>query len=203
MGCIKHDCVYSVNTNVFSIPDLITGVITLDKVVRDRRAAMGLTQAQLAKRAHVTQSALGNIEAGKRGQKEPPRCLPKLAKAFGISVDALMAEAGYAASAPTPTTPAGANSPRKQPVGEAIEGAIRCLAGWLASLRPDSFNAAQTHLLTWAAHPERSKEIAQKLRAIAETDLGGIPRIPWQGASKQRKITCPAQLYTFPDGREL
>jgi transcriptional regulator with XRE-family HTH domain len=59
-----------------------TEVDTGTKLKRLRRGA-GLTQTELAKKAGVSQSAIGMIESGQR--KEPhPHTLAKLAKALGV-----------------------------------------------------------------------------------------------------------------------
>ncbi len=57
----------------------------LGEVVRERREAKGLTQAQLAERAQIALSYLTVIEAGHGPQASPPRqFLEQRARALGV-----------------------------------------------------------------------------------------------------------------------
>lgn len=100
MAPFKHARVYLAITPVFSSRGLITDVKTLAEVIRERRKKLDLSQAALAKLAHVSQSTIGNIEAQVRGHKgEPPPSLPKIAHALGTNTEELMREAGMSLAA--------------------------------------------------------------------------------------------------------
>lgn len=60
---------------------LITSVKTTAERLKHARKARGLTQAQLAKRAHVSQSTIGNLESGTRNK---PRELMSIASALEV-----------------------------------------------------------------------------------------------------------------------
>jgi phage repressor protein C with HTH and peptisase S24 domain len=94
MSRIKHDRVNQVNSRVLDQVDLITVVITLATVIKRRREALGLSQKELAQRAGVSQSTIGNIEAGSRGAKRTPNTLPQIAHALEATTDEILAEAG-------------------------------------------------------------------------------------------------------------
>lgn len=80
-----HSSVYLANTKVDHRCDLLDFMETTGSRLRRLRKAKGLTQAQLASKVGLGQSAIGNIEAGTRG--------------YGASVatiaDALGVSAGY------------------------------------------------------------------------------------------------------------
>jgi transcriptional regulator with XRE-family HTH domain len=59
--------------------------------VRQLRAAEGLSQATLAKKARVSQPYLSQLEGGTRGSKRPGVViLQRLAKALGVPVTKLL-----------------------------------------------------------------------------------------------------------------
>ncbi len=58
-------------------------------VIRGLRAAKGITQVQLAKRAKVTRGYLAQLEAGYKTNPSLP-ILRKLAKALGVPVTELL-----------------------------------------------------------------------------------------------------------------
>jgi transcriptional regulator with XRE-family HTH domain len=58
-------------------------------VIREHREARGWTQADLAKRAKVTQEYIAVIETGKRKSPSLP-VLRRLAKALGVPVGELL-----------------------------------------------------------------------------------------------------------------
>lgn len=61
----------------------------LGVVIRTKRQAAGLTQAELAKRARVTQGYVAQIEGGRK--KSPSlESLRRLAKALGVTVAELL-----------------------------------------------------------------------------------------------------------------
>lgn len=66
--------------------------------LRKARNHANLTQAELAKRVGVTQSAIGNIEAGSRGLSSG---VVRIARVCGVSVDWLATGAGDMASSNT------------------------------------------------------------------------------------------------------
>jgi len=75
--------------------DPITLVVTLAQVIKRRRKAAGLSQQKLAAKAGVSQSTVGNLEAGSRGDKgDVPASLPAIAVALGASTEELAREAG-------------------------------------------------------------------------------------------------------------
>ena len=59
-------------------------------MVRRRREEKGWTQAELARRARVSQPYLSQIEAGTRGKSPGIRIMQRLAKALGVPVTALL-----------------------------------------------------------------------------------------------------------------
>jgi transcriptional regulator with XRE-family HTH domain len=58
-------------------------------MIRDKRAARGWTQEQLAKRAKVTRGYLAQLEAGHKENPSLP-VLRRLAKALGVPVTELL-----------------------------------------------------------------------------------------------------------------
>lgn len=69
------------------IPNEVAGLILKDGMtpVRAWREHLGLTQAEVAKRAGMTQAALSQIESGEHKARKATR--EKLALALGITVD--------------------------------------------------------------------------------------------------------------------
>jgi transcriptional regulator with XRE-family HTH domain len=61
----------------------------ISMVIRELRAAKGLTQVQLAKQAKVTRGYLAQLEAGHKVNPSLPT-LRKLAKALGVPVTELL-----------------------------------------------------------------------------------------------------------------
>jgi transcriptional regulator with XRE-family HTH domain len=59
-------------------------------MVRRLREEKGWTQAELARRARVSQPYLSQIEAGARGKSPGIRIVQHLAKALGVPVTALL-----------------------------------------------------------------------------------------------------------------
>lgn len=98
---------------------LLTNVKTLADVIKERRDALGWSQADLARKAGVSQSTIGNIEAGTRGHLgRPPPSLPQIARALSATTDELLRAAGWLGVGPAdPPTPAtlGASSSNAQP----------------------------------------------------------------------------------------
>lgn len=70
---------------------------SLGHLVREHRARLHLTQAELAKRVGVSRSAISELEAGRI---EQPRAsvFARLATALGLPAAALLAAAGYPAT---------------------------------------------------------------------------------------------------------
>jgi transcriptional regulator with XRE-family HTH domain len=61
----------------------------LAKLLKDHRAAQGLTQVVLAKRAKVTQAYIAKLETGEK--KNPSLAiLQKLARALGVPITELL-----------------------------------------------------------------------------------------------------------------
>lgn len=85
---IKHDRVYTVNTNVIASSALITLVNDVDlstvgKRISYAREVRGIASQQaLADLVGVSQSTIGNLEADTRKR---PRNLLKLAEALGVN----------------------------------------------------------------------------------------------------------------------
>lgn len=77
-----RDC--AANTNVMQVPRLITDVNTIAERLREAREAADLTQEELAERAGVSQSTIGNVESGIRRN---PRELLNIAKALNVSAE--------------------------------------------------------------------------------------------------------------------
>lgn len=77
-----RDC--AANTNVMQVPRLITDVNTIAERLKEAREAADLTQEQLAERAGVSQSTIGNLESGIR---KNPRELLSIAKALNVSAE--------------------------------------------------------------------------------------------------------------------
>lgn len=61
-----HDCDCAVNTNVTQAGQTITTVNTIAERLKWARDRLGMTQIDLAKKAGVAQSTIGNIESGTR-----------------------------------------------------------------------------------------------------------------------------------------
>jgi len=55
--------------------------VSISDRLKDRREELRLTQAQLAKKAGVSQSTIGNIEAGTRTSQNS---IPQIAEALGV-----------------------------------------------------------------------------------------------------------------------
>jgi DNA-binding XRE family transcriptional regulator len=75
-----------------STPSITKGSVaprTLSTVIRELREARQLTQAELAKRAGVTQPYIGHLESGLRKNPSLPT-LKKLAQSLGVSVTELL-----------------------------------------------------------------------------------------------------------------
>lgn len=102
----KHVRVCRVNTSVIGNPCSITGVVTLAEVLKRRRESMKLSQAALAKKARVSQSAVGNLESGARGASgRVPSTLPAIAAALDSTTEDLLREAGMQSAAGLSTQP--------------------------------------------------------------------------------------------------
>jgi transcriptional regulator with XRE-family HTH domain len=67
--------------------DAMSDVQTLDQVVKAQRAAAGLTQQELAERAHLGVTVIQDAESAARNLS--PRARQKLAVALGLDPDAL------------------------------------------------------------------------------------------------------------------
>ena len=80
MPIIKHERDCLCNTNVIAMASIITNVRTLAERLKAAREAEGLAQEELAAKAGVAQSTIGNIEAGERKR---PSTLPQIAAALG------------------------------------------------------------------------------------------------------------------------
>lgn len=74
------------SANVFTLSRTITNVESLAERLKRLRKAQKLSQAKLASKAGVSQSAVGMIESGER---ENPQILVPLAAALGVSVEFL------------------------------------------------------------------------------------------------------------------
>lgn len=72
---------------------MITDPPNLATLIRDTRASRGLTQADLASAASVSQSYIGHLENG-RQVPTAPATIQALADALGIDADAIYAAAG-------------------------------------------------------------------------------------------------------------
>lgn len=76
-------------------------MVTLADVIRRRREALGLNQPQLAAKAGVRQSTIGNLESGTRGASgRVPSSLPDIARALGTTTEELLREANMAPPRP-------------------------------------------------------------------------------------------------------
>jgi phage repressor protein C with HTH and peptisase S24 domain len=80
-GGIKHDRDYEVNTLVSLQHGQMTAVDSIASRLARARERAGLTQQQLANLAGVSQSTIGNIEAGLRQSRGS---LPQIAEALGV-----------------------------------------------------------------------------------------------------------------------
>jgi transcriptional regulator with XRE-family HTH domain len=66
MTAFKHICDNKSNTKVFSFHDSMNTVNNLGTRIKEEGEKLGLTQAQLAKKAGVSQRTIGNLESGLR-----------------------------------------------------------------------------------------------------------------------------------------
>lgn len=64
--------------------------MAVGRLVRERRLALGMTQAKLAAAADLTQEAISMIERGRRGRRIRLRTAKNLAQALGMSLDDLL-----------------------------------------------------------------------------------------------------------------
>lgn len=64
--------------------------VQLGTRIAERRKTLGLTQAQLGELVSVTQQQIASFEIGRR--RMPISTLPALARALGISIEALIGE---------------------------------------------------------------------------------------------------------------
>ncbi|MBX3703964.1 MAG: helix-turn-helix transcriptional regulator, partial [Steroidobacteraceae bacterium] len=98
-------------------------MITLDKLIKKLREDRGWSQQALADAARISQTTVGNIEAGIRGAKGTvPSSLPKIAKALGMSTDDLLEQAGL--SEPTGLRLVTGGSPARVPPAKKDEAAL-------------------------------------------------------------------------------
>lgn len=79
---IFHERDITTITIVSQLRENITVVITIADRLKEARTSAGLTQPELAKRANVSQSTIGNIESGLRKR---PRELLAIAAALGVA----------------------------------------------------------------------------------------------------------------------
>jgi transcriptional regulator with XRE-family HTH domain len=71
-------------------PDEAAFFVQLGTRIAERRKTLGLTQAQLGELVDVTQQQIASFEIGRR--RMPISTLPALARALGISIEALIGE---------------------------------------------------------------------------------------------------------------
>ena len=67
--------------------------MTIEKIISEKRKAMGLTQQQLAEKLHVSYQAVSKWENGTSCPDID--LLPRLAAVFHISIDALLGYPSY------------------------------------------------------------------------------------------------------------
>lgn len=84
MSFCNHDRDDMRITNVLQARAQITGVNTFAERLKTRRNELGFSQAQLAKKAGVSQSTIGMLEKGRR---QEPRKLLAIAKALGVRAE--------------------------------------------------------------------------------------------------------------------
>jgi len=126
---------------------------TIAKRLKIRRKALKLSQVQLAKKAGVGQSAIGNIEAGTRSS---PRNLLGLARALGVTPE-------WLADGKEPMIPAGDTQSSEQPT---IADSLDQLAPLLGKAKKWEKQAIQTLLSEYIEEPERGREIAAEIEGI-------------------------------------
>jgi transcriptional regulator with XRE-family HTH domain len=86
---------FSVNTQILITSSKIQYMTNLADLIRTRRLALNLSQAELARRAGVTQGTIGHLESGRSNATTK---LPQIAKALGISVESLIQNKAVIAS---------------------------------------------------------------------------------------------------------
>ena len=107
---VSRKIVYSMSRGCTSRMDMSE---SLGKRIADLRAARGITQSELGRRAQIAQGHMSRIEAGKQHPQE--RTIRKIASVLGVSVAELLGEeqsarigcATTAANAPVPVFTAG------------------------------------------------------------------------------------------------
>ena len=81
-------------------PDEAAFFVQLGNRIAERRKTLGLTQAQLGELVDVTQQQIASFEIGRR--RMPISTLPALARALGISIEALIGEPTKGKRGPAP-----------------------------------------------------------------------------------------------------
>jgi transcriptional regulator with XRE-family HTH domain len=142
--------------------------------VREKRAALGLTQADLATRSGLSQEAISRLENGRiRGLMQPTQ--DALAGALGVSAEWLRGDDGPTAPAPASAPP----SKRRPTPDEAAEDPLMRAAS-------QGFDPRRHHLLVDA---NRVLEVlrAVDLTLLDEESLGEASRAWLDAASALRR----------------
>ena len=160
--------------------------------VRERRLALGLTQADLAARSGLSQEAISRLENGRiRGLMQPTQ--DALAGALGITAEWLRGGDDATAADPAPTRPTDA----AEELDEAAEDPLMRAASL-------AFDARRHHLLVDA---NRVLELlhAVELRLLGDGELAEAARAWLDAASALRRegvaVTAENLLWKVTVGR--
>ncbi len=159
MRFLITNVILPVNTNVMQVRDQITLVNTIAERVAQARIAAKLTQDQLAKAANVSQSTIGNIEAGLRKR---PREL--LAIAAALQVEASWLQSGKASHL--------IRASAAQPTSAALPRALQLLLDTLTTMPPARWASVRAQLDQWVNKPHLRVQTQDELLSLLQAPPG-------------------------------
>lgn len=140
---------------------------TIGDRIKQRREALGLSQAQLAKLAKCSQGTIGNLE---KGHRENPRNLLDIAKALGVLPDWLASGKGemYASSTARTTQPV-------EPTTTDASSVLAQLSKLLCDVPHEHREKVYEAMKNMVMYPDQNKFIVPVLAAIQQ--LSSVEKI--------------------------